>query len=187
MRALVACALIACALGTVRAPVCAQSGAVRAIDAAHSNATFAIGHIFVNTVEGSVPIVSGTVTLAAGTLIPEAVTAVLDATRIRTDEPDRDAALESPDYFDTKQFPTWTFASTKITPTGPSTFGLDGLLTIHGVTQPEHLDVTVRGDLAHPVYHATGHIDRHAFAMRGARLDPVIGNSAAVTLEITLS
>jgi hypothetical protein len=38
----------------------------------------------------------------------------------------------------------------------------------------------------HPVYHAVGHIDRRVFVMKGARLDPVIGNPADVTLDITL-
>jgi polyisoprenoid-binding protein YceI len=179
-------ATVAIAVATLAAPAFAQSGVPRAIDPAGSTATFSIAHVFVSRVTGSVPIVSGTVALAAGAPIPTAVDAVLDATKIHTDEPDRDAALESPDYFDTKQFPTWTFASTKIVATGATTFAMDGMLTMHGVSQPEHLAVTVRGDAAHPVFHAVGRIDRHAFGMRGARLDPVIGATADVTLDIRL-
>jgi len=164
----------------------AQTTDERAIDAAKSTAQFGIEHIFVDRVTGTVPVVSGSVTLSAGSAIPQRVTAVLDATRIHTDEPDRDAALESTDYFDTRLFPTWTFASTKIEAAGPAAFGMDGELTMHGVSRPEHLDVSVRGDAAHPVFHATGHIDRHAFGMKGARLDAVIGNAADVTLDIVL-
>ena len=111
----------------------------------------------------------------------------LDAAHVDSGDRDRDASLESSDYFDTQKFPEWTFASTKITPTGPAAFGLDGTLTIHGVAQPEHLDVTVTGDAKSPQYHATGRIDRHAFGMKGARLDPVIGKDADVTLDIVLS
>jgi polyisoprenoid-binding protein YceI len=167
-------------------PAGAQGSDDRAVDAASSSAHFSIAHIFVTRVDGTVPIASGTVTLARGEVIPTSVTAVLDATKIRTDDPDRDASLESPDYFDVKQFPEWTFASTKIAASGPDTFAMDGTLTMHGVAQPEHLDVTVRGDAAHPLYHATGHIDRRAFGMKGTRLDPVIGTSADVTLDIAL-
>ena len=65
-------------------------------------------------------------------------------------------------------------------------FGVDGTLTIHGVTAPEHLDVTIRGDAAHRVYHAVGHIDRQAFHMAVTRLDPVIGKVVDVTLDIAL-
>jgi polyisoprenoid-binding protein YceI len=164
----------------------AQSGDVRAIDPVISTARFNIAHIFVSRVGGTVPVASGTVTLAPGSRLPTAVDAVLDATKLRTDEPDRDASLESPDYFDTKHFPAWTFTSTAITATGPATFAMDGLLTMHGVTQAEHLDVTMSGDAAHTRYEAVGHIDRRAFGMKGTRLDPVIGTVADVTLEIAL-
>ena len=159
---------------------------LRAVDAAKSTAQFCIQHVFVSRVCGTVPIAAGTVELSAGSLIPAKVTASLDPSRIDTGEPDRDASLESPDYFDVKQFPTWSFASAKVAATGASAFGMDGDLTMHGVTQSEHLDVTVTGDAVHPVYHASGQIDRRAFQMKGTRLDPVIGNVADVTLEIRL-
>jgi polyisoprenoid-binding protein YceI len=158
----------------------------RAIDPARSKATFGIQHIFVERVTGTVPVLSGTVVLSAGSSIPVEVSAVLDAAHVDSGDKDRDGALTGPDYFDTAKFPAWTFASTKIAPAGPAAFGMDGLLTIHGVAQPEHLEVTVGGDAARPTYHATGHIDRHAFGMKGARLDPVIGKIADITLDIAL-
>ena len=96
--------------------------------------------------------------------------------RSSTGDDDRDGSLQSPDFFDTKKFPTWTFASTAISPQSEAAFGMDGTLTMHGVSQPEHLDVTVTGG-AEPVYHAIGHIDRHAFGMAVTRLDPAIGGT----------
>ena len=125
-------------------------------------------------------------TLLPGSTIPLAVTAILEPDRMNTGDRDRDASLESSDYFDTQQFPTWTFSSTKITPTKPSRFTMDGDLTMHGVTQPVQLDVSVSGDPSHPVYHAVGHIDRRLWHMKGTRLDPVIGTVADVTLTIVL-
>jgi polyisoprenoid-binding protein YceI len=171
----------ASAFGSTAPP---DSTLVRSIDPTRSTAQFQIEHIFVDHVTGTVPIVSGVVSLAAGSLIPVNVTAVLDASNLLTGDSDRDASLGSPDYFDTKKFPTWLFASTAIQATGPGAFGMDGLLTIHGVTQPEHLDVSVRAQGDALIYHAVGHIDRHAFGMRGTRLDPVIGNTADVTLDV---
>ncbi len=124
--------------------------------------------------------------LATGSVIPISVTAVLDATRLATDEPDRDRALGSPDFFDTKTFPRWTFTSAKITQRAPNAFEMDGNLTIHGVTQPELLNVTVSGTAANPLYHVTAQIDRRAFGMRVTRLDPTIGGTAEVALDVAL-
>ncbi len=160
--------------------------APRAIDAAKSNAQFSVAHIWVERVTGTVAILSGGVLLEAGSVIPQSVTAVLDATHIATGEPDRDRSLESPDFFDAAKFPWWTFTSTRIVPTGSAAFEMDGDLTIHGVTQPERLDVTVIGDWLHPEYRAKAQIDRHAFGMVRTRLDPTIGNAVDVTLDIVL-
>lgn len=176
MRALLAAALGSMALSSVT---------TRAIDLSRSKATFDVTHVFVEHVSGTVPIQSGTIVLKPGSAIPVSVAAVLDATRISTGDSDRDASLRSPDFFDTKHFPTWAFSSTAIVPNGAS-FEMHGNLTIHGVTQLEKLDVTVAGDAANPSYHATTRIDRHAFGMSTTRLDPAIGATADVTLDVTL-
>jgi polyisoprenoid-binding protein YceI len=139
--------------------------APRAIDTAKSRAQFSIAHIWVERVVGTVPILSGSVTLAADSTIPASVTAVLDATEIATD---------------------WTFTSTKIVPTGPASFEMDGNITIHGVTQAERMQVTVTGTAGQPAYRATGKIDRHAFGMAVTRLDPTIGGTAEITLDVGL-
>jgi polyisoprenoid-binding protein YceI len=167
-------------------PSLAQSHDQRAVDLTASKVQFSIQHIFVQHVIGTVPILSGSVILSGDAAIPSSVQAVLDATKVSTDDPDQTSCIRSADYFDVKQFPSWTFTSTKITPHGAAAFGMDGTLTIHGVAQPEHLDVTIGGDASHPTYHAVGEIDRHAFGMKGTRLDPVIGGTADVTLDITL-
>lgn len=158
----------------------------RAIDIGRSKATFDVTHVFVEHVVGTVPIATGTVVVKPGSAIPVSAAAVLDAARLESGDPDRDASLRSPDFFDTKRFPTWTFTSTKVVPKGDASFEMQGNLTIHGVTQTERLDVTVTGDAANPSYHATARIDRHAFGMTTTRLDPAIGGTADVTLDVTL-
>jgi polyisoprenoid-binding protein YceI len=158
----------------------------RAIDISHSSAQFSVQHIWVQHVTGTVPIAGGSVTLEPGSMVPTTATATLDATKISTGEPDRDRSLESPDFFDTRTFPTWTFASTKIVPKGPNAFEMDGELTIHGVTQPERLTATASGTPEAPRYDATAKIDRHAFGMTLTRLDPTIGDTAEITLDVLL-
>jgi polyisoprenoid-binding protein YceI len=158
----------------------------RAIDPARSRAAFSVQHIWVERVTGTVPILSGTVTLAGGSRVPISAQAVLDATRLETGEPDRDRSLESADFFDAARFPRWTFTSTHVIPRGDAAFEMDGEVTIHGVARPEHLTVTLAGDAADPIYHATAKIDRHAFGMATTRLDPTIGSTVNVTLDIAL-
>jgi polyisoprenoid-binding protein YceI len=167
-------------------PATADAPNRRAIDPGASRARFAVQHIYVERVTGTVPIVGGIVALPPDSLIPLSVTAQLDATRIKSGDDDRDAALQGPEWFDVKRFPTWTFASTKIAPTTPDAFTMDGLLTIHGVARSERLFVKISGTPAHPLYQATGTIDRHAFGMTVTRLDPVIGGTIDVMLDVAL-
>ena len=185
-RTFVRAALLVALGATWCVPVRADGTVGRIIDVTKSSAQFSIAHIFVGRVMGTVPIVSGSVAVSSGSMIPSGVTAVLNAAKLATGEPDRDTSLEGPEYFDTARFPTWTFTSVKITATGAATFGMDGLLTMHGVAQPAHLDVMIAGDRGRPRYHAVGTVDRTAFGMRGSRLDPVIGKTAEVTLDIAL-
>lgn len=163
-----------------------QTTVARAIDPATSQATFSIEHIFVSRVHGTVPILEGTVTLPPGSSIPQSVTATLDASRLNTGDPDQSAGVRGPDYFDVAKYPTWSFTSTKIVASGPNAFSVDGTLTMHGVARPEHLDVTVSGNPAEPRYHAVGHVERHAFGMHGAVLDPAIGAVADISLDVNL-
>lgn len=158
----------------------------RPIDVSRSSAHFSVEHIWVDRVTGSIPIESGRVTLEPGSPVPVSVTATLSCAGVKTDDPDRDSSLRSSDFFDAARFPTWTFASTRIVPTGAQSFEMDGLLTIHGVAQPERLDVTVTGTPQQPLYHAVGKIDRTMFGMQKTRLDPVIGNPVDVTLDVSL-
>lgn len=159
---------------------------MRPIDAAHSSAAFSVQHVYVEHVTGTVPIVDGTVTFDAKTLMPIKVTATLDATKLHSGDDDRDGALQSPDWFDTKKYPAWTFTSTSVMPAGPSSCTIEGLLTMHDVTQPERLDVTIAGTPERPEYRAVGKIDRKTFGMSVTRLDPVIGNPVDITLDVVL-
>jgi polyisoprenoid-binding protein YceI len=158
----------------------------RTVDTAASKVGFSISHVFVEHVNGTVPIASGTAGFSADSPIPSSVTVTLDATKVSTGDPDQTGCIQGPDYFDVKKFPVWTFASTKITPHGPTSFGIDGTLTMHGVGQPEHFDATIQNAGGHQTYHVVGQIDRHVFGMKGSRLDPAIGRIADITMDVVL-
>jgi len=178
--------VVLCAGLIIAQPNLAAASTDRAVDTATSKVGFSISHVFVERVNGTVPIASGSVSFASDSPIPASIAVTLDATKVSTGDPDQTGCIQSPDYFDVKKFPMWTFTSTKITPKGAASFGIDGTFTMHGVAQPEHFDVTIQNLGGHQVYHAVGQIDRHVFGMKGSRLDPAIGGIADITMDVVL-
>jgi polyisoprenoid-binding protein YceI len=78
-----------------------------------------------------------------------------------------DDLANSTNFLDAKQFPTITFASTSVEPSGERSAKVTGDLTLKGVTKPVTLDVTFSGEVA-----------SHPFAKA-----PAIGFSAAGTFK----
>jgi len=77
-------------------------------------------------------------------------TGVLDvkiqAASVNTGSGFKNDKLKSSDFFNADHDPYITFKSTKVVPTGPNTFELDGNFTIRGVTRAEKLILTVSGE-----------------------------------------
>jgi polyisoprenoid-binding protein YceI len=178
--------LVAFWIAVMVAPASASAAGDRSIDTSASKVGFSISHVFVERVNGTVPVENGTASFASDSQIPSSISVTLDATKVSTGDPDQTGCIQSPDYFDVKKFPAWTFTSTKITPHSPTSFGIDGTLTMHGVPQPEHFDVTIQSAGSRQVYHVVGEIDRHMFGMKGSRLDPAIGGIANITMDVVL-
>lgn len=59
--------------------------------------------------------------------------------------------LKEAEYFDVARYPTATFRSTQVTPTGDKTFDVAGDLTIKGVTKPVVFSATLNGMGEHPM------------------------------------
>ena len=86
------------------------------IDPDHSRVEFTIRHMF-SKVTGSFDEFSGTIKYDADAPATSSVSAVIQASSIDTNKPERDKHLKSPDFFDVATYPTLTFTSTKVTPT----------------------------------------------------------------------
>ncbi len=159
----------------------------RAVDPGASTASFAVRHLYVQRVTGSVPIVRGTVTLPRASAIPIRIRAELDPRRIKSGDDDRDADLQGPDWFDSKRFPIWTFASTSIVAMGANAFDALGTLTVHGVAAPCTVHAEIVRGLPDPTYRATATIDRHAFGMTITRADALVGRELTLAFTIVLT
>jgi polyisoprenoid-binding protein YceI len=80
---------------------------------------------------------------------PDVTTGVLtvniQADSVNTGSGMKDGKLKSKDFFDVQDDPTITYVSNKIVQTGPTTFDVNGIFTIRGVSNPETLTLTVSG------------------------------------------
>ncbi|MDQ3264417.1 MAG: YceI family protein [Myxococcota bacterium] len=142
------------------------------LDPAHSAAQFSVKHMMVSTVRGEFQKVSGTVSVDEKDVTKSKVNVTIDPASINTRQEKRDEHLRSADFFDVAQFPTMTFASTKVQKGKGGKLKVTGDLTMHGVTKPVTLDVeslskpiknpwgqTVRG------FSATGKLNRKDFGL----------------------
>jgi polyisoprenoid-binding protein YceI len=147
-------------------------------DLVHSRADFTVAHMVLSKVWGHIPIRAITFESAKGSVIPDHLDAMLDVSHEDTDNHDRDADLRSPAYFDTAKYPTMTFKSTKITPSGKEDFNVTGELTIKDVTKsvtfPVHIDGRIPDQTGGTRVGYTGElkVDRRDFHIDDARLTP---------------
>ena len=120
-------------------PVVAQETYV--LDAVHSQPGFEATHLGYSTQMGNFAKSSGKVTLdrAAKT---GTVDVTIDATSVRTFDTRLDTAVKGERFFNIEKFPTITFKSTSVTFDGDKVTGVDGELTMLGVTKPVTLAVS---------------------------------------------
>jgi polyisoprenoid-binding protein YceI len=111
------------------------------IDSSHTAASFAVKHMLVSTVRGTLGPVKGTVTFDGKNVASVKADISIDVKGISTDNQGRDDHLRSADFFDVANHPTITFKSKRVQPGAGGAFKLIGDLTMRGVTKEVTLDV----------------------------------------------
>ena len=119
------------------------------LDPAHTDVTFTARHLMVTKVRGRFPVTGGTITIAPDPL-ESSVEATIDVANLLSGDASRDEHLRSPDFFDTEQYPTASFRSTKVEDAGDGTFRVTGDLTVKGVTKPVTLELEYLGSINSP-------------------------------------
>lgn len=114
------------------------------IDPAHSGVHFSVRHFF-SDVPGRFNEFTGAIKLDSDKPEESSVAVTIQATSIDTGNEKRDAHLRGADFFDVEKFPVITFKSTKVERTGEDAAKVTGDFTLHGVTRPVTLDVTLLG------------------------------------------
>ena len=107
----------------------------------HTEAGFRARHMMVTWVNGLFKDVHGELHLDFSEPLNATFSGEIDATRLWTGEPDRDAHLRSADFFDVANHPAITFRSKRITAAGADRFKVTGDLTIRGGTREVTFDV----------------------------------------------
>jgi polyisoprenoid-binding protein YceI len=110
------------------------------IDPNHSSAQFAVRHLMVSNVKGAFSKVTGSINYDPNNLAASSVDAAIDVSTVDTRQPQRDADLRSPNFFDVAKYPTMTFKSKQFYREG-GLLKVKGDLTLHGVTKEVVLDV----------------------------------------------
>ena len=121
------------------------------IDPNHTQVTatwshFGFSHPFANFGQAD-----GTIVYDPQNVAASKVSVTLPLAGLDTTIPDLDKHLRSADFFDAQTYPTITFASTKVEAAGQKKLRVTGDLTVHGVTRPAVLDVTINGAGPHPM------------------------------------
>lgn len=114
------------------------------IDPVHSTVLFRAHHANVGYVWGRFNDPAGTFALDDADPSKSTFSFEIPVDNVDTHNPQRDAHLKSPDFFNEKQYPTITFKSKSVKADG-NTLHVTGDLTMHGVTKPVTIPVELAG------------------------------------------
>jgi 8-hydroxy-5-deazaflavin:NADPH oxidoreductase len=114
-----------------------------AIDPAHSSISFAVRHLMVTKVRGSLGTFSGEITVSSEGV--PSVSAEIAVGSVSTGNDERDAHLRSAEFFDVDKYPTATFTSTGVWPDGGGGYVLEGDFTLKAITKPISLALDFSG------------------------------------------
>jgi polyisoprenoid-binding protein YceI len=159
-----------------------------ALDAAHFNIAFSIGHLGVSKVRGRFGDVDAEL-VVGDTLADTAVNATVGMTSLDTGNGDRDAHVLTSEFLDAENRPNLSFRSTNIEGDG-DTWTMTGDLTIGDVTKPVTFDVVFGGvapfydGTFHAGFGARGRINRQDYNITFGEADGLLGDIVDVEFDL---
>jgi polyisoprenoid-binding protein YceI len=118
----------------------------------HTEIGFRARHMMVTWVRGLFKDVHGNLDFDWDDCLGTTFEGEIDATKIWTGEPDRDAHLRSPDFFDVENHPKISFEGRLVKRTGDIDFAATADVTIRGITRTVAFDVSYRGQWESPFW-----------------------------------
>jgi polyisoprenoid-binding protein YceI len=165
------------------------------VDPAHTHVEFAVKHLMIASVRGRFSEITGIVSVPNNDFSRAQVDATIGVASVDTREPQRDAHLKSPDFFEVDKYPTMTFRSRRVEHASrdPNQYRLVGDLTLHGVTKEVVLEVTLEGLAKDPYgnnragFSATGKLSRKEFGLGWNQLletgGVVVGDEIKISID----
>jgi polyisoprenoid-binding protein YceI len=129
-------------IGLLVLPTFAQANAY-VLNKDHSKILFSIGHFYVSSTDGQFTAFDGKLNFEAAAPEHGTATIHISPASISTGIAARDDHLRTADFFDTARFPLATFESTSLDRVTGTTGKMIGTLSLHGVTKPVTLNVTL--------------------------------------------
>jgi polyisoprenoid-binding protein YceI len=142
------------------------------IDASHSDVSFKVKHLMIASASGTITKFDATMESNSPDFTDASVTFEADAASVTTGQEQRDAHLQSDDFFNAEKFPKITFKSTGLKKVSDEHYKLIGDLTIRDITKPIELKVTHNGNIKDPWgferagFEIEGKIDRHDYHLK---------------------
>ena len=121
------------------------------IDPNHTQVEFTYSHFGFSNITGRFDQVQSEFRFDPADPAQSSVNVTIPMASLSTGVEKLDAHLLNADFFDAEKFPTATFRSTGVTAAGEGRLKVAGDLTIHGVTRPVVMDVTINKVGEHPM------------------------------------
>ena len=150
------------------------------IDLDHSNLRFTLRHVVIHEIQGQFRRWGGTIVLSNNDLAKSSVHVWVDLASVDTDDPERDAHIRSPEFFDIESFRQATFSSSEIRLPEHANPIVTGCLALHGFMEDVDLEIVRHdrwidaGGVERTSYEVTSRLDRRRFGLRW-NLDPDVG------------
>ncbi|NQU49727.1 MAG: YceI family protein [Planctomycetes bacterium] len=158
------------------------------MDTTHSWILFKVNHLGLGTAWGSFNKFEGSFVLDSEKAGESSVSLTMDAASVDTNNKKRDDHLKGPDFFNSKEFPTITFTSTKVTGEGKA-FKVTGTLEMLGKKKEVTVAMSKIGEGQDPWgnhragFEGSFSLDRTDFGMDYMK-DGGLGKEVVVTLAI---
>lgn len=170
------------------APRLAQAADKYELDASHTYVGFAVTHLGLSTTYGAFRDLTGNLLIDEASPEKSSVNVTMQTKSVDTGHAKRDEHLRGKDFFNVEQFPTMTFRSTEVKPTGKTTARVTGDLTMLGVIKPVTLDVKFNAKKEYPRtkkmavgFEAQGKLKRSDFGL--SQGIPMVGDEIVLTIS----
>jgi polyisoprenoid-binding protein YceI len=142
------------------------------LDPVHTRVAFQISHAGFSNPIGTFSGTTGTLSFDPDDWSSAQLSVHIPIATLNLGDVDWQEKILDPTFFNAKEFPEASFVSTRVESTGENTAQVTGDLTLHGVTQPVTLTVTLNALKRHPLtfkktagFSATATLSRKAFGM----------------------